>query len=132
MDELLKLPILTTADKASQLRYLYDKICVSVRGLADLDITSDKYGCFLIPVIMTKLPTDVRVQVAHVTSKDVWEFTELITAIKTEVQPREISEAVRTNEVNIPNQPKKPIPSASTLVVRDNLPPRHFNIQCLL
>ena len=44
---------------------------------------------------MSKLPTDVRLQVARVTAKDEWDIQELLTAIKAEVEAREISDTVK-------------------------------------
>ncbi len=56
MDELMKIPACTVADKPSQLRFIYDKISVHTRGLASLGVNSKQYGSLLIPVIMAKLP----------------------------------------------------------------------------
>ena len=36
MDELMKIPACNSTDKPSQLRYIYDKISVHIRGLASL------------------------------------------------------------------------------------------------
>ena len=68
MDNLLNL-ILCTSDKPHQLRYLYDQIRVQIRGLEVLGVKTETYGQFLIPVIMSKLPTEVRLQVARATKK---------------------------------------------------------------
>ena len=51
MDELLKLPTCTW-DKPGQLRIIYDKIKINVRGLESLGVKAEQYGSFLIPVIM--------------------------------------------------------------------------------
>ena len=63
MDELLKLPC-CGGDNVTQLYAVYDKISVNVRGLEAIGVTADQYGSFLIPVIMGKLPADVRIQIA--------------------------------------------------------------------
>ena len=54
MDELLKLPD-CSGDKVSvpDLRKVYDKINVNVRGLEDLGVKSEQYGSLLIPIIMS-------------------------------------------------------------------------------
>lgn len=62
MDELLKIPV-CSGDKASQLRFVYDKISINIRGLALRGVNSTKYGSLLIPVIMSKLPQEVQIQV---------------------------------------------------------------------
>ena len=58
MDELLKIPGYTS-DKTLQLRFVYDKISLNVRGLESLGVSSSQYGSLLIPVIMSKLPQEV-------------------------------------------------------------------------
>ncbi len=57
MEELLKLNI-CLVDKTGQLRFLYDKISVNIRGLEALGVKSDQYGRLLIPIIMAKLPSE--------------------------------------------------------------------------
>ena len=71
MEELMKIPA-CTGEKPSQLRYVYDKISVRVRGLESLGVTSQQYGSLLIPVIMAKLPAETRVQIARNTTEEVW------------------------------------------------------------
>ena len=63
MEELLKLPA-CTGEKTSQLRHIYDKVQVNMRGLEALGVESEQYGSFLVPVIMAKLPSQVRLQIA--------------------------------------------------------------------
>ena len=44
---------------------------------------------------MAKIPANVRLQIARVTSKDIWEIDELLQVLRTEVEAREISEGVK-------------------------------------
>lgn len=60
-DELLKIPSCTN-DKLQTLRMVYDKISVHTRGLSSMGISSKEYGSLLIPVIMSKLPAEIRLQ----------------------------------------------------------------------
>ena len=59
-----------------QLRLVYIKISVNIRGLESLSESSNQYGSLLIPVIMSKLPHEIRVQVARNTAGEVWEMSE--------------------------------------------------------
>ena len=59
MESLLQLPV-CTGDKPLHLCLVYDKITVNVRGLEALGVRADQYGSFLIPIIMAKLPSEVR------------------------------------------------------------------------
>ena len=116
MEELLKLPACTT-EKSTSLRFVYDKININIRGLASLGVRSEQYGSLLIPIIMTKLPPDLRLRFARVTDKDVWEIEELMELVKREVEARETSELVKSTSMKPPN--RSPInPSASALLTR--------------
>lgn len=85
-----------SSERPSQPRYLYDKISVNVRGLEALGIKSAQYGSLLIPVIMSKLPPDIRIHVARNTSQDVWEIEPLLDLLQREIEAREMSERVKT------------------------------------
>ena len=94
MDELLKLPTCTW-DKPGQLRIIYDRIKINVRGLG---VKAEQDGSFLIPVIMSRLPAEVRLHVARVSTKDVWEINELFKVIQAEVEAREMSDTTKIQE----------------------------------
>ena len=68
MDQLMKLQPCQN-DRPSSLRFIYDKINVHVRGLSTLGVSSDEYGSLLIPIIMSKLPSEIRLLVARKASK---------------------------------------------------------------
>jgi len=56
---------------------------------------AEQYGSFLIPALMAKLPDDVCIQIARVTTKDILEIEEVLEVLSAEVKAREISEGVR-------------------------------------
>ena len=97
MDELLKLPVCQT-EKPAQLRYIYDTINVHVRGLQALGINSNQYGSLLIPVIMSRVPKDISLQIARHTSKEIWSITELLQIIKQEMEAREMRNYIQIEE----------------------------------
>ena len=84
-------------EKSSQLLYVYDKVSIHVRGLESLGVTAEQYGSMLIPVVMSKLPTEIRVQIARLTSSEVWSIREMLKLIRKEVEAREASEHVKLN-----------------------------------
>ena len=98
MEELLKLPACTT-EKSTSLRFVYDKINVNIRGLDSLRIKAEQYGSLLIPIIMTKLPPDLRLCFTCDTDKDVWKIKELMELVKREVEAREMSEGVKAQSM---------------------------------
>ena len=113
MDELLKLSP-CAGEKPSQLRVVYDKVSVNVGGLEALGVKPDQYGSLLIPVIMSKLPADVRLQIARNSVKEVWEIKELLEIIRKEVEARELSEHIKANnERKIKPPPRFPSTTAS-------------------
>ena len=67
MDDLLRIPSCSTG----HLHLVYDKVHANVRGLEALEIGANQYGSFLIPLMMAKLQSDVRLQIARVNTKDI-------------------------------------------------------------
>ena len=78
MDELLKISTCST-DKPHQLRYLYGRLNVNIRGA--LGVKSTQYGSLLIPIIMAKLPPEIQVHVARNTPEDVWDIESILSVI---------------------------------------------------
>ena len=118
MDDLLKLPV-CTEDKSNQLRLIYNQVFAKVRGLESLGINATQYGSFLIPVIMSKLLAEVRLQIARMSVKDVWKVKELLTVIKAEVEATEISDTVKVTEQKQITPRRGTQPTASALVVTE-------------
>ena len=133
MEEILKLqPCLT--DRPLSLRFLYDKLSVHVRGLSSLGVSSQEYGSLLIPIIMSKLPNEIRLEIARKSTNEVWKIDELLDTIKGEVEAREASEAVKTQEVNVRKPPNpgsnssRSIPTANALVTTEG---KGFQFRCV-
>eukprot|EP00795_Rhopilema_esculentum_P014774 gene14774-biopygen4485 len=91
MQALLKLQSCEN-EKITDLRVIYDTIMVHIRGLESLGMSSDKYGSLLIPVIISRMPEDIALQVTRQTSKDVWSVDEIMTTIQQEIEARECKE----------------------------------------
>ena len=139
MDDLLKLPSCMD-NKPQHLRTIYNKIYVNVRGLEALGISASQYGSFLIPVIMSKLSSEVRLQVARVSARDVWDMEELLRIIKSEVEAREISETIKTTDSKPPDTSRRVNQAtAAALVATERSLPRlnciyckgeHYSVSC--
>ena len=128
MDELLKIPS-CTSDKLDTLRLVYDKISVHTRGLATLGISADQYGSLLIPVIMSKLPSEIRLQIARNTTQDVWKIDELLGIIKKEVEAREASERIKADQ-HVRQQSSKwqgHKPTAGSFLSKDD---QNYTVRC--
>ena len=116
-----------TGDRPGSLRAVYDKIMIHVRGLETLGVTSEQYGSLLIPVIMTKFPSDIRLRIAQETRREVWRITPLLTILRQEVEAREVSEGSTISVMRNPVQPSRPPsnPTASSLVANS------YNVHCV-
>jgi len=128
MEELVKIPCCTN-DRPQSLRYIYDQITVHIRGLATLGIGSPQYGSLLIPIIMSKLPGEIRLRVARETKEDVWSLDELMDVIRVEVEAREASEGVKMNSGRQPIPPGRP-PQGNTGATATALSASHMKVKC--
>lgn len=137
MDEILKIQA-CTGERLSSLRYVYDKISVHVRGLASLGVSSEQYGSLLIPIIMSKLPSDIRLQIARKATKEAWKIDDLLSTIKFEIEAREISEGTKSSGSNQQgskhqgnNTKTNNTPTASAMFVKSGKLPDNSQMQCV-
>ena len=99
MDDLLKLPSLGSNCRVKDLRAVLDQLTIHVRGLETLGISAQQYGSLLTPIVMSKLPSDIRLLVARKTNGSLLELNSLIELLKVEVEAREASFSLKTHDV---------------------------------
>ena len=127
MDELLKIPNCSGTERSTSLRFVYDQISVHVRGLFSLGVAFNEYGGLLIPVMMAKLPSEIRVRIARETKSSVWKMDGILEITKQKVEAREISEGVKVQEERKQNMfqqlrhPKHPTTSSFFIGKRDQM-----------
>ena len=98
MDALLKLPIVSSVHETKKLRDLYDKIEINIRSLKALGIESESFGNLLVPVVMEKIPSELRLIISRkFGSKETWDLDVLLNALKSELEARERCNAVKTS-----------------------------------
>ena len=56
---------------------------------------SEQYDSLLIPIIMLKMPRDIRLRIARESRDDVWNLDELMDVIRTEVEARQAMRELR-------------------------------------
>ena len=91
----------------------------------------------LIPIVMSKLPNNIRLQIARNTTSEVWKIEELTERIRIEMEAREASERVKAVEPTSshPGQPRlpefngKPKATAGRFLVES--PPTPFTPTCV-
>ena len=114
MQALLKLQS-SQNEGIADLRAIYDTIMVHIHGLESLGMSSDKYGSILIPVIISRMPEDIALQVTRQTSKEVWSVNEIMTTIQQEIEAREVSrKMVGTEKRRSALRQQQRTPSVST------------------
>eukprot|EP00112_Aurelia_sp_Birch-Aquarium-sp1_P020996 Seg554.7 transcript_id=Seg554.7/GoldUCD/mRNA.D3Y31 product="hypothetical protein" protein_id=Seg554.7/GoldUCD/D3Y31 len=102
-DALLNLPPLISSKNAKELRNLCDTVEVHVRGLQALNVPTSAYGSLLVPVLLSKIPEDVRLLIGREIKDQRWELDRLIDLFREEVENRErcagIQAALPSNKV---------------------------------
>eukprot|EP00794_Sanderia_malayensis_P001253 gene1253-biopygen482 len=88
-DALLRITPLTSSKNIRDLRELYDKVVVHVRGLQSLDVPTSSYESLLVPVLLSKIPEDVRLLIDREIKDDKWELGRLLNLLRYEVENRE-------------------------------------------
>ena len=89
MESLFKLQTVNAMPSVKGIRAVLDNLEIPVRGLQSLTrIDSAQYGALLIPILMEKLPEELRLIVSR-EHKGNWELTTVIKAVKNEVEARE-------------------------------------------
>ena len=90
MDTLLNLEPARSMGNIKAVRKVVDSVETHVRGLKALGIDSKQYGTLLVPILMDKLPEEIRLIISR-KYKDNFDLTELVEAAKLEVEARELS-----------------------------------------
>jgi len=65
MAYLLKLPVVSSVNDVKGIRQLYDKTEIHVRGLQALGVEVQQYGSPLVPVLLSKVPQDLRLMISR-------------------------------------------------------------------
>ena len=113
MNVLLNLdPVTSTSAKA--LCHLYDRIESNIRGLKSLGVDSATYGSLLSPVLLGKLPSDVRLVISRKVPEEDWTLDALLENVELEVVAREWAGVSHTQASD------RSAPTAATLFTSSN------------
>ncbi|KAL9979034.1 hypothetical protein ACROYT_G016626 [Oculina patagonica] len=125
MDALLKLPSLGSTADVRKFRQTNDEIEAHVRGLQALKVPTESYGRFLVPVLMTKIPEDIRLLVGREMKDGKWNLSAILQILRREIENRERYGGVQAftakEEFYSPENrrnakpPKSDLPSAAAL-----------------
>ena len=88
MERFAKLPNISSDSYLTEIRKFYDEIQSHVRCLDSLNVKSDSYSALLVPVIMGKLPSQIKLAVSRNLRSKWWGLAELLNLINTEIKAR--------------------------------------------
>lgn len=100
MDSLLKIKSVSSSTDVAKLRQMYDKIETHVRGLQALQVPTESYGSLLIPVLMNKIPDDIRILVARQIKDGEWSLDEILRLLGDEIKNRERCEGIKAIDIS--------------------------------
>ena len=82
MNKLLNLSNSGNLNDLKYLRQLYNNIDSQVRSLTSLGVDSDSYGPMLIPVVMSKLPENLKLNITRQFGQDLWDIKLILKCFK--------------------------------------------------
>ena len=137
----MQLPKVRDGSDLKQLRQLLDRTEAAVRSLKGIGISTETYGTFLTPVIMGKIPQELRLILSRGTSED-WDLDTIIKSFTEELQIRErcalgtVTEQTKLKEkrefgFGICTGQNKRAPTSSTLVANNERLPLSKDKWCI-
>ena len=106
MDALLSLEPVKSTNSIGSLRLLYDKIMMNVRALKSFDISSNQFGPMLTPVILQKLPSNIKLEVGrHL--KGEWHIDNVLELLHEEIQTQETCYSLNVDDKRDSVGPKR-------------------------
>jgi len=77
--------IASPTNSLSSVQLFYDTIELHIRGLKTLGTTEESYSAMLIPIIMSRLPMEIRTNIAHEHGNTAWTIDQVKDAIQKEI-----------------------------------------------
>ena len=96
------------------LRHLYDTVESNIQSHKSLGVTSESYGSLLSPVLLSKLPADIRLVVSGKIPEDDWNLDALLKVMEDEIEARERVGA------SLPKSSEKGLATATSLIAESN------------
>ena len=116
INSLLNLEVVASVSDIKGLRRLCDKIEGQVRCLEAMGLDPCGYGPLLIPVILTKIPEEIKLIISRKFGKGIWDAKAILEILNTELHVRERLSVNSQNE----NSEKENHPSYSAFSLYSN------------
>ena len=115
MDILLRLEPITSMHNLKGLRQLFDTVESNVRGLRALGVSASSYGGLLSPILMSRLPSELRLLISRELKEDEWNLESVREIIQREIEARERSAAATSPSPRKPPHSRPQVPTALSL-----------------
>ena len=90
MEQLVGMPGVASSSDIRKIRQMFDFLERTVRQLQNLGITSSQYGCLLTPVVLKKIPQDIKLAILRNTEQtEKSDLESLMKKFKKELEARE-------------------------------------------
>ena len=89
MNKILQVEKVSSSKNVKELRQLYDKIECHVRSLKTVGIDSEHYGPLLIPIILERMPSDIKLEISRKLGTSNWQIEMFMGILKDEITARE-------------------------------------------
>lgn len=141
MDTLVNLPAVTHIKDLKTLRQFCDNLESNVRALAVLGREADQYGELLIPLLLNKLPREIRLRICSKVPRESWSLPAIIIELKRDISNRERCEYLavsvqsqsNTEYISEPTNKGSPVKgraTASALVTNSEQPKGPLCVYC--
>ena len=128
MEILLGAESVSSATQVASLRRLYDKVESNVRSLSSLGVNSESYGSLLSPVLLQKLPPELRLIVGRQVSGE-WTLDPLMKIFGEELRARERI-ATPLNDRQSTHARANVKPTTATLLTEQRSETQHICCYC--
>ena len=99
MEGLVKVSAVSADDDLRRLRLLYARVEALLRALLVLGINSEWYEKLLIPLVIEKLPSNMRLIISRDVDQPEWDLDVLLNTFNHEIEARERCEPIGISEM---------------------------------
>ena len=114
MELLLHLDAVTSTYNLKGLRQLFDAVESNVRGLKALGVSASSYGGLLSPILMSRLPAELRLIISRELTEEEWDIEVVMEILQREIEARERSAGATSPLAKKPTS-QRPPPTALSL-----------------
>ena len=116
MDTLMGLEAVVSNNNTKALRHLYDMVESNIRSLRALGVAADSYGNLLSPILVNKLPNELRLIIGRKIGDGDWELETILKELVLEIEARERTSACATSSNPPTKRQSKEPGTAATLL----------------